>query len=215
MAQTSTGAARTSRRTALAAAWSVPVITAAAAAPAVAASACTPLTISWATVAAGTTVSSASVGGVTMTIALSAVTGAASNNQQIYTQPLGGQSRSLSFFLDSRTTSSETITFSFSQPVTALSMTWLDVDKNGTSWSEQLQIVSSGWSTTFVGSAVTQTGSTFVGSANADNSGTTGNVGLSFAGPVQTVQFTYSQLINGSGSSGIGVGPITFTPTSC
>lgn len=202
------------------AAWSVPVVVLAAPAPAFAASPCARTTLSWDTRADGSKFTSATVGGVLVSLVLSGASSAA-DNAEVTSTVTGGMSKVLRFYDLSVDNTSQTIKFTFSKVVRGLAFTLSDIDKN--SWEDIVVINTAGYTYTR-GSALQGTGSAGAPfqAANGQNSGVpgsspNGNVNLTWAGDVTQVSFTYSQgNVNGNATGPfIGVGDLAFTPLGC
>jgi hypothetical protein len=202
------------------AAWSVPVVMIAAPAPAFAASPCTRTSLSWDSRADGSKFTSATVGGVLVTLVLSGATSAA-DNAEVTSTTTGGMSKVLRFYDLSTDNTTQTIKFTFSKVVRGLSFTLLDIDQS--SWDDRVVINSAGY-TYARGSAVQGTGSSgspFQAAQGQDNgvAGTSpnGNVTLTWAGDLTEVSFAYKQGNVTGNQTGpfIGISDLAFTPIAC
>lgn len=223
---------RPSRRSVVrGAAWSVPVVSMAATAPAFAASPCAKSTIVWSSLGrSGTTFTSTSISGVTVTLTLSGATTAA-GNRTISTTQTGGQSSVLRFYSTSTNNSSQTATFSFTrtsngQPVnvTNLSFSFLDIDSGGRSWDDRVLVNTGGFAFTIVNPTYVigtgTSGNPFRGatsntSADTGGSSTNGNVAVSWAASLSSVSFTYAQDGSSNGQPFIGISNMSFQPVLC
>ncbi len=213
------GQARPSRRTLVrAAAWTAPVLATVAAAPAFAASPCATRTIdfsSYATGAAYTTGSTFTAGLVTATLNLSGATGAA-NNATIYATT--STTKELRFYDLNSSSTSQTIKFTFSQPVTNLSIKIVDIDQAG-SYEDYVEVSTLGF-TYSSGAAVTGDGSkkkpfhSSTGTAVPDGSGLA-DVTLSYASATQFQIVYYQGSGSITGSPHIGIRSMSFTPSAC
>lgn len=214
----------TTRRNVLAGAvWAVPVVATAVGAPAFAASSCPTQTLDW-NQASGThfaSGSSWSVGGVTISLTYSGSVG--NNNANVSTNTFGGVTPNLRFTLATGTNPTETIQFAFSAPVYNVHFTILDIDWSQTgsnvAYDDAVVINTAGYTQTH-GANVQGTGSSATPFMAPDamngtptaNTSSAGNADLTWAGPVSSTSFTYSQ--NNStvtGSPQIGISAITFT----
>ncbi|WP_188778026.1 hypothetical protein [Marmoricola endophyticus] len=97
----------------------------------------------------------------------------------------------------------QTLTMTFNRPVYSLSFLITDLDYNANQYRDGMAVTSTAAYTTTVpsGSTVVGAGTTaspFQSSASAaydNNTGTAGNIRLTFAGPVNSVQFIYWNLL--------------------
>lgn len=225
------------RRVTAGLAWSAPAILMAADAPAAAASkVCSPVTLTWRNFA---TVSSpfttGTVGGVTVSLTqtnkVNTITSSStlpvngaiyrSVSDGITSTSIGGFARPLAFSMQPTTDGAGTQPMlTFSQPVTKLSFTLIDIDTdsgNGDTFRDQVTILTPGFTVNSIGSAVTRSGNVFTGTALVDNvdGSTNGNVRLTWSGPVSSVGFDYRQTLTSTSFAFIAISAITFTPTIC
>ena len=109
-----------------------------------------------------------------------------------------------------------TITLTFSQPVTGLSLTITDIDKDKDQWIDQVIVNTAGYAVAAKGANVTGAGTTgnpFTTSVNGGIDSAAGDVKLTWQGSLSQVQLTYraADILNGSGiGQHIGVGLIGF-----
>lgn len=207
--------------------WSAPLIasTAHAAGP----TSCVGATVDFNDFATGSTFTSATVNGVTMTLSPSTFFGgsaARSTNRTIIGSPIGGiSSKGLRLEQDAVTNGGQEISLTFSQAVYNVSFIITDIDRLDGAWNDRVSIVAP---TVF--SYSIPSGSTVIGAGTATGTGTTngpfrnpnslnynnsqngGNVLVTFPGPVTviTVRFacgnqeSSNQLINLSNISFCG-----------
>lgn len=203
--------------------WSVPIVSIATAAPSAAASpSCAPGVVDWDALATGTLVGQTTVNGTTLT-----VTSTVSNdrNLRVTAGPQGGISQkylAFSFSPNVAARDTQTITFTFSRPVTNVSFTLLDLETVGTGTSGTTGFregfsLSSGFTVRSRGSRVTGSGTAadpFTNTGSALPTETAGNVGISYAGPLTSFSITYSNLFSTNYDLYIlaGISDISFTP---
>lgn len=225
----------TTRRTLVrGAAWSVPVVAAATAAPAYAASYCPAVTVNWASLGAGNVFTNTTVGNVRVVLSATGVTNAA-NNMTISANPTGGQASNLRFYSGSADGSAQTVTFRFfyqntQNPVNVrnLSFSFLDIDSNNNpdgQWFDRVQVLTTGYTPQIFNTAYVQ-GTGGAGNARFRPTGTNtaagslgaspnGNVTVTWAAALSSVQFTYSQGLAANGSPFIGISNMSFEPELC
>jgi len=213
-------ALRPTRRTLVrTAAWTAPVLATVAAAPAFAASPCQTRSIDftgYTTGAAYTTGSTFTAGLVTATLNLSGDTGA-TNNATIFATT--SATKELRFYDLNSPKTSQTIKFTFNQPVTNLSIKIVDIDQSS-NYDDFVQVNTPGY-TYQAGASVDGDGrkknSQFhsgTGSAVSDGSGLA-DVTLSYTSATE-FSITYSQGDGTiTGSPHIGIRSMSFTPSSC
>jgi hypothetical protein len=221
------------------AAWSVPVVALAVAAPASAATSgggggCTPTsgTLVWrnqtlprhARNLFGTALQT-SLAGVTLTVSASGDTGADDNGIPSR-GPIGGATSLLLLHSENYVdNTSQTVTLTFSQPVQNLQLSLLDVDSSATigrhnrvtqsHWQDELSVTPAP-SSQSRGSGVQGTGTSASPWRAVNNNNvvsdtqTTGNVALSWAGPLTSVTFTYRQDGDQDGSPKVGISDLSF-----
>ena len=208
--------------------WSAPMIssTAFAAGP----TSCVNQSFDWNTLGTpGTTFTSATVGGITMTLDPSTFFGGTTginNNRKIIASPIGGiATQGVQFEQTPVNAGGQNISFSFSAAVYNVSFTITDIDTLNNSWSDRIIVTSP---TNFTYSV--PSGSTIIGAGTATgNTNTTGpfrnsnnnlnynnnqnggNVTLTFPGPLTSfkLQFTCSTIAGGSNQL-IKISPIAF-----
>jgi hypothetical protein len=213
------------------AAWSVPVVALAMAAPANAAtSGCknTTGTLSWKTikpvgkVQTGKTLAT-TLGGVTANVTTTGDTGATDNGINT-TGPIGGSGSLILFHSENdNSDTSQTITITFSAQVSNVSLSLLDIDSsqdktffNTTNHWQDLVSVSPAPSTAAKGSTVMGSGTTgspyraTTKNTTVPDGSATGNVDLTFAGPLKTITVVYSQDGSQDGSPKMGISDISF-----
>jgi hypothetical protein len=232
------GAPRAVSRRALTAgaAWITPVVVVGVAAPAFAASApCVgSFRLNWGTTAytknnvnSGTATVGATAGTAPPVVVsfASAVTGSVTRDAENLTVPgtlnIGG----LGFFERGLTlvhsdpitggrTNRQTVTITFSRPVTGLAFTITDIDSSGGNWWDRIEL--SGVRTATPASEVDGTG-VFNDpwrfdddDTNVGNTSSRGNVGVSYAAPVSTITLDYWSTVGG-GNQRIFLSDFTFT----
>jgi hypothetical protein len=215
----SPGQLRPSRRTLVrTAAWTVPVLATVASAPAFAASPCATQTIdftNYATGAAYTTGATFTAGLVTATLNLSGTTGTANNGTIFATTPTVKELR----FYDANTASTtQTIKFTLSQPVTNLSIKLVDIDQSS-NYEDYVTVSTAGY-TYSAGGSIEGDGKkktpfhSSTGASVPDGSGLA-DVTLSYASATQ-FQIVYSQGDGTiTGNPHIGIRSMSFTPSTC
>jgi hypothetical protein len=212
------------------AAWSIPVVSLAVAAPAMAASGCTPVTgvLSWKGQAAGSLLNktlATTVPGVTLTVTASGDTGAANNGVRS-TGPIGGATSLLLLHSENdNTDTTQTVVLKFSAKVSNLSFTFLDIDSSrdkvrgntyDNHWQDKIAILPAPAGQT-KGSTVTGSGTTAAPWRSIDqdtpvsDTGTTGNVGVSWTTAIDTVTIVYSQDGSQDGSPKVGISDLSFS----
>ena len=220
-------------------AWTAPVIVDSVTSPAAAAS-CTVKTLNWNSFSSGTTFTSGSVGGVTVTVARTLFTGTTelATNKTIRAAPNGSLAtqQALQFQqLPDAVGVGQTIAITFSASVTKVTFALFDIDNLVGGWGDRVSFSgtpATGGPTvgplpttiTTTNAAWTPTSSHVTGLAtsaspllgsdpntNLGDSSALGNVTLSFAGPLTAVVFNYKNAVNtGGGNMRIGLGPISF-----
>jgi hypothetical protein len=205
-------------------AWSIPVVSMAVAAPAMAVSGCTLKTgkLAWTSQSSGellgkTLVTTAS--GVTATVIATGDTEADQNGVRS-SGPIGGASSLLLLHSENHVrNTSQTITLKFSQQVQNLSFTFLDIDssRSGSSnhWQDKIWVLPTPSGQT-KGSTVQGSGTqtspwrATTTDTPVPDAGTSGNVVVSWAAPLDTVTIVYSQDGSQDGSPKVGISDITF-----
>lgn len=212
---------RASRRAVIrAAAWSVPVIAVAAPAPVFAASNCVPVTLAFDAYPVGTQVpngTSQSLGQTSVQLNYSGPSAGTANNATIYATT--SSSKELRFYDANTPSTSQTITFTFSRPVTNLTLSIIDIDQS-TNYDDRIVVNTGGFSYTRGASVrgIGTSGDPFrssTGTAVADGSAAA-TLALTWAAAVSFVSVTYQQ--GGgttTGSPHIGIKSAAFTPTFC
>jgi hypothetical protein len=220
------------------AAWSVPVVALAVAAPASAATSggggsCTPTagSLLWRNQSLprraknlfGTALQT-SIAGVTLTVTASGDTGA-TNNGVPSSGPIGGATSLLLLHSENYVTNTtQTVTLTFSKPVQNLQLSLLDIDSSATTdrrgrvtthWEDVLSVTPTP-SSQAKGAGVQGTGTSAApwrainnNNVVSDNQ-TTGNVALSWAGPLTSVTIVYRQDGAQDGSPKVGIGDLSF-----
>lgn len=231
------GVSGPARRTVLAGvAWAVPVVVAASAAPLMAASVgCAAVTNDWSSPAVGSVFSSVTIGSTTMTLTtINAYPGV--NNNKIFENEVGGiTGEKLKFENKFGTPSGYTssYTFTFSAPVSDLSMTIIDIDDehiedpithvvSPATWRDSVYMTP-GFTTVSTGLYITGTGTStdpWISSNpnyNVPDSSAAGNVALTYPGTISsfTLYYKNSSSVTTATTQGIYLGPMTFTPSSC
>ena len=140
-------------------------------------------------------------------------------NKTIVLSPQGAVSeKALRFEQTPVTGGSQSITFTFSTPVTAVTMPIYDVDTQRRSWSDRIVVTTTPYSSSIVSpSTVNGTGTVadpFKNSQtdnNFPNTSAEGNVTIGWAGPVSSVTFQFNCGSQDGGTNQlIGIGDILF-----
>lgn len=145
------------------------------------------------------------------------------NNGRIVTGPSGGIAGNALFIGQNSQAAGvgQTITFTFSQPVYNLSFTVTDIDNASNAWFDLLEILTAGYTFAFATpTLVTGTGASGASrfqntnnNLNLLNSDDRGNVTLTWAGPVSSVQMRYTNGNQfGNSSQLIRISDLTFNP---
>ena len=209
-------------------AWGAPLIakTAQAASP----TSCVNYTLDWSTLGTpGTTFSSATVGGTTITLDASTYFGGTTginNNRKIIAAPIGGiNSQGIQFEQTPINGGGQNISFSFSQAVYNVSFTITDIDTLSGNWSDRIIVVSPTnytWSipsgSTVIGAGTASGTTTTTGpfrNSNNDlnyaNASNGGNVTLTFPGPLTNFKLQFAcSTISGGSNQLIKISPIAF-----
>lgn len=223
---TSSAAAPTRRAVAKAVAWSVPAVAVTAPAPAVAASRpCAPVMMAWSAMGSSSVSSGqkATVGGTTVTYTDTGATGAP-RNSTLTTGNVGGIPAGQGLALtcpNGTSTTAQTIAFSFSSPVTNVSLTIADIDWDNSAFQDRIVINTPGFSgvrgsqITGSGTAASPYQAVSSVSGGVPNTSSAGNVTVTWAGPLTQLSMTYDQGGIVSGSPFVAVSGLTFTPTVC
>lgn len=136
------------------AAWAVPAVVAVHPASSLAASLCSPLTLNWNSLTAGSTFSSTTLGTTlgttTVTETITSPVYTASNNNVITNATAGGYTGNrLRFAFDHTKGATETVTFTFSQPVIGLTFTFYNIDaSSANNFSDRIEMQTSGYTWT-------------------------------------------------------------------
>ena len=215
----SPGQLRPSRRTLVrTAVWTAPVLATVATAPVFAASPCVTQTIDFGNYPTGTaytTGATFAAGLVTATLNLSGATGAPNNGTIFATTPT---TKELRFYDQNTSGTTQTIKFTFSQPVTNLSIKIVDIDESGS--YEDFVMVSTAGYTYAAGASVTGDGKkktpfhSSTGLSVPDGSGLA-DVTLSYASATQFQIVYYQGDGTITGNPHIGIRSMSFTPSSC
>lgn len=190
-----------SRRTIVrGAVWSVPVIAVAATAPLATASGCVIKVIDWNTFSSGTTVTPSTVlsaAGSDVTARLtSSGTTSAPFNLVVTSGPDGGISGNyVNIALPGPGSRSQTVTVTFSRPVTDVSFTVGDIDAQGTLFQESVYLAPESFTVLSQGSTLTGSGTAadpWVAAAGVSvpPSSSSGNAAVMYAGPIQSFSIT-------------------------
>ena len=177
--------------------------------------------VDWDLFTTGSTFSSTTVGGVLVTLTSTFSGGAAalSANKTIVASPQGAVSeKALRFEQTPVTGGSQSITLTFSTPVTAVTMPIYDVDTARRNWSDRIVVTTTPYSSSIVSpSTVNGTGTAvdpFKNSQtdnNFPNTSAEGNVTIGWAGPVSSVTFQFNcGNQDGGANQLIGIGDILF-----
>ena len=187
--------------------WTAPLI--AKTAYAASAASCTDRVLSWNAFTAGSTFSSTTIAGVTVTLGPSTFYGGSSalgTNRTIRSGPQGGvPGNALRLEQTPVNGGGQIVTFTFSQQVFNVTFTVTDLDNVAGNWSDRLVVLDPA---TFTGSA--PAGSTVIGAGTASgnqsttgpyrnsqadnnipNTSNAGNIRLTFPGPLTQVQLRY------------------------
>ncbi len=200
--------------------WSAPLISATAHAQTVP-SGCFLRTLDWSTFTLGSTFTSTTVGGVTVSLSstFGTNTTAQTGNRTIVAGPQGGLSGQflrLNQTARNNTNNGQTVTFTFSKPITGLSFTITDIDNLNNGWSDRIQVNTAGFGYTVppgssvigIGEAGNGTGGTTTDGNGGSNTGTgsfrnsvnsfnflpaddDGNLTLTHPGPITSFSFRF------------------------
>jgi hypothetical protein len=210
-----------------AAVWAAPTLLSATAAHAQ--GTCAPETLDWDAFTVGSLFTNAATTGanpVTVTLGLANVpapptTTPQANNGRIVAGPSGGIAGNALFVGQNSQAPGvgQTITFSFSQPVYNLSFTVTDLDNQSNAWFDLLEILTAGYTFAFAGTTLLTGNGTNANrfrntnnNLNLPNTDARGNVTLTWAGPVSSVQMRYTNGNQSGGSQLIRITDLTFNP---
>ena len=201
--------------------WASPMMQSVASAQA--AASCGTGLLDWDSFATGVIFSSTVIGTTTVSISGVAAPGTTlfASNRQVTAGPAGGVNEKYLRFemLPNATGRSQTITISFSNPVTNLSFNLFDIDAVTNGWRDELFINAPGYNWSFpVGSTVSKGSGGNINrfrnsntNNNAPNASNAGNVQLGHAGPISTFVITYTNgNQSGGGNQWIGMSDISF-----
>lgn len=205
--------------------WASPMMQSVASAQA--AASCGPGIIDWDTFATGSVFTNTIVGNTTVSMAVSGVanTTLQPDNGRILAGPAGGlNQKHLRFTMSSdngtnNNGSRQTVTFSFTNPVTNLAFTFFDIDnQTGNGWGDRLVMNTAGYTSSIpAGGLVIGTGTNAdrfrnsnanLNLANTDNRG---NLTIQYAGPISSFSFTYRNQVSTNSIQLISIGDMTFT----
>jgi hypothetical protein len=211
-----------------AALWAAPEFTSLASVAA--AASCGPGILDWDNFTTGSYFSNTIIGDTTITLTITNIvnTTVTADNRRIMNVNAGNiPGKSLRFAMNANNGnvnngSRQTITFSFSNPVSNVAFTLIDIDNNeGDGWGDRVVMNTPGYTFT---PAVLVGGTRVIGSGtNADrfrnnnpdnNLGDTsnaGNVTIRYAGPITSFSFTYRNQVNTGEPQRIDMSDITFT----
>lgn len=202
-------------------AWVAPVVLST---PAAAQVSCASVKLDWDTFAVGTTFTSTTIGGVTVTLTVAPLSGTTllPTNRQVFAGPAGGVTENYLRFEMQPTARGigQIITFTFSASVSNLSVSLYDIDALEGGWRDRILINTTPFGFTF------PTGSTVQGAGvagdqfrnqltnvNVSNTSNQGNVDLTVAGPTTSLSFRYTNgNQTGGGNQWIGFSDLTFQP---
>jgi hypothetical protein len=224
-----------------AALWATPMMQSVASAQAGAS--CGPGVLNWDSFATGAIFTNTIIGNTTITLTTVAAGGTDVTpvNRQIQNVNAGGiTGKSLRFGMDAETTSfnngnRQTVTFSFSNPVSNVAFTLIDIDNQLTSgWGDRVWMVTTGFTFT---PALTSGATRIIGNGtntpdvaptmlnpqgsgrfrnlntnnNLGDTSNAGNVTIRYAGPISSFSFVYANQVNSGEPQRIDMGDITFT----
>ncbi|MFN8019190.1 MAG: hypothetical protein U0P45_13855 [Acidimicrobiales bacterium] len=214
-------------------AWGAPLI--AKTAQAASATSCVNYTLDWSTLGSpGTTFTSTTVGGTTITLDASTYFGGTTginNDHKIIAAPIGGMNvQGIQFEQTPKSGGGQNISFSFSQAVYNVSFTITDIDTLNGNWSDRITVVSPTNYTSSFPSGTLLTGTGAIGTANPPtnavpgdpfrntdtnnnlpNSSNQGNVTLTFPGPLTQFKLIFwCSTIAGGQNQLIKISPIAF-----
>jgi hypothetical protein len=182
--------------------------------------------LDWDTFATGSLFTSALVGTINIGVAVSGVTNTSllPDNRRVLAGPAGNiNQKHLRFeMVPSNGTaangSRQTVTWTFSSPVTNVVFTFFDIDNVTNSWGDRLVMNTTGFTFsippggTVIGNGTN--GNRFRNSLTNNNLPATdnrGNLTIRYAGPLTTFNFTYRNEVNsGGGNQLISMSDITF-----
>lgn len=205
--------------------WASPLMQSVASAQA--AASCGPGIVDWDTFATNSVFTNTIVGNTTVSMAISNVvnTTLLGNNGRVLNGPAGGvNQKHLRFEMtpDNDTNangSRQTVTFSFTNPVTNVSFTFFDIDNLNNAWGDRLVMNTAGFTfSTPVGSTVIGAGTNAnrfrnsQASNNFPNTSNAGNLTVNYAGPISSFSFTYrNEGEQGGQNQLISISDLTFT----
>lgn len=203
--------------------WTTPAVLVAGAAPAMAASqVCPPATLDWNSIPLGD-FTSTTVGATMVSMAMTSLTNVpASSGDVVYADPSGGYTGNRLRFDLSPTFggSTQTVTFTFSAPVSGLSFTFYDIDAQAFAFSDRVRLNTAGYTSTGGSNVLyNAAGNYFYGRSRTGVPGdsTAGNLDVTYAGEVSSFSFTYFQggYVALNGSAFVGLSNLSFTPSVC
>jgi hypothetical protein len=212
-----------------AAVWATPMMTSVASAQE--AASCGDGVLDWDNFTTGSYFTNTIVGNTTISLGISGVSPAnalTTDNAQIFNVNAGNiPGKSLRFAMNATNASAnngnrQTITFAFSNPVTNVMFTLMDIDNSaGDGWGDRVVMITPGY--TFA-PAFTTGATRVIGNGTNDdrfrnlntdnnlgNNSSAGNVTIRYAGPISAFQFTYRNQVNSGEPQRIDLSDITFT----
>lgn len=208
-----------------AALWASPMLHSVASAQA--AASCGTGVLDWDTFATGAAFTNTIIGNTTISMAITGVTNTTllANNGRILAGPAGGiNQKHLRFEMTpdnagATTGSRQTITFSFSNPVSNVVFTFFDIDNVDNAWGDRIVMNTAGYTFSIpAGGQVIGNGTdgnrfrNSNGNNNLPASSNQGNLTIRYAGPLTSFSFTYrNQTESGGQNQLISISDITFT----
>jgi hypothetical protein len=177
--------------------------------------------LDWDLFTLGSVFTSTSVGGVTISLTVVPLpsTNLTPNNTTVVASPSGGINEQALLFQQTSDALGvgQTVTFSFSSPVTNVSFTITDIDNSTGQWADRLVIQTAGYGFSFAAGTL-MTGDGTVGTPflnsnanlNLPHTDDRGNVTISYAGPISSFTFEYFNGVATNGTQQIRVTDIAF-----
>lgn len=183
--------------------------------------------LDWDTFTTGSAFTNTVIGNTTISMAISGVTNTTllPNNGRILAGPAGGINQKHLRFEMTPTNSSnangsrQTITFTFSNPVSNLQFTFFDIDNVTNAWGDRIVMnttpftfsVPAGGDVIGVGTNANRFRNS-VGNNNLPATSNEGNLTITYAGPLTTFSFTYRNEAQAGGQNQlISISDMTFT----
>ncbi len=187
---------------------------------------CGPGVLDWDTFTTGSVFTNTIIGNTTITMTISGVTNTTlgADNGRILAGPAGGISQKHLRFTMSSTNgtsangSRQTVTFSFSNPVTNVAFTFFDIDnQTGNGWGDRIVMNTTGYTFSIPSGGLVigngTNGNRFRNSnanLNLLNTDNRGNLTVNYAGPLTSFSFVYRNEVNINSIQLISMSDLTF-----